>query len=186
MIPEARPRYRVRTEWNGLEIFDRREGQVHSIGGGYKSTESEPGFQGSEELPDDRETLINTPYEKSPAFASAPRRIYWEHYPAVQPELQILFQSAGNLKGDVLPRHHEDRRIPYTQQACMRLGAPEVSQPVRDDIFDIIYGLSSMGFYLSMGTNGIYSNEILEKVMKSQIDWIILSIDGSASRLMPR
>ena len=61
-------RYRARTEWDGIELFDRKEGKVLP-----------PGKESMESIEQGNvEPLIDTPFDKTPYFASAPRRIYWE------------------------------------------------------------------------------------------------------------
>ena len=51
---------------------------------------------------------------------------------------------------------------------------------MRHDFFEIAHELAEMGFYLSMGSNGVYSPDILKKVMDSPINWIIISLDGNS------
>ncbi|MGB4680006.1 radical SAM/SPASM domain-containing protein [Methanothrix sp.] len=182
MSPETRPRYRLRREWDGWELFDRWEGRVSSLGAAEgKPAGTQQHHEGSISalLPEYTEPLIDTNYPKTPDFASAPRRIYWE----LTRRCNLNCKSCFNRRGDVSLEMPFDTIIKVAGDLYsagvyeIRCTGGEPTQ--RSDLFDIIDRLFTMGFYISMGTNGIYSLNILKKVMKAPIDWIILSIDGS-------
>ena len=40
-----------------------------------------------------------------------------------------------------------------------------------------------MGFYISLATNGIFRQEVSEKILQSPIDWIIVSLDGPNEKI---
>lgn len=98
MSPETRPRYRLRREWDGWELFDRWEGRVSSLGAAEgKPAGTQQHHEGSISalLPEYTEPLIDTNYPKTPDFASAPSKDLLGAYQEVQLKLQILLQSKG-------------------------------------------------------------------------------------------
>jgi radical SAM protein with 4Fe4S-binding SPASM domain len=199
IMKKNRPRYRCRREWYGIELFDRKEGRVipldgessdalarilHSDGITNPTTFSGiPPFLASLNLfRDDRldiEPVPDNPYPKVPDFASAPRRIYWEFTRNCNLNCRACYNRSPSDKEEL----SLDTIIKNARQ-LYNAGVYEIrctgGEPtLRPDFFSIVDELADMGFYLSMGTNGMYSDEILEKVIKAPIHWIILSIDGS-------
>ncbi len=158
------PRYRGRKEWNGIEVFDRYEGRVLPV------VPSAPG---------DCEPVIDTPYPKTNTFASAPRRVYWELTRRCNLECKACFNRffAGG----------EELSAPVILDIARQLYAAGVYEirctggepTARPGFFELVEEFARMGFYLSMGTNGVYSPGVLQKVLDSPIHWVILSIDGS-------
>ena len=186
-------RYRARREWFGFELFDRVEGRVIPLDRdqsdrcfALKTSESSsldsevimlPGLFNNEEIA--LESLVDTPYKKTSSFASAPRRIYWE----LTRQCNLNCRSCFN-RYDLSKPEMSAEEILATAKQMYVSGVYEIrctgGEPtIRPDFFEIAEELYQTGFYLSMGTNGCYSTAILDKVKKSPIDWIILSIDGS-------
>ncbi|HLP62402.1 MAG TPA: radical SAM protein, partial [Candidatus Deferrimicrobium sp.] len=167
--------YRARTEWNGIELFDRREGRVIAP--------DQARIYHEELQKGNVEPLIDTPYPKTAAFASAPRRVYWE-----------LTRACGLNCRSCFNRFSTDREEMGTEEIMniagqlYRAGVYEIrctgGEPtLRPDFFEIAAELGKMGFYLSMGTNGMYDRETLQKVSASPLHWIILSLDGSTAEV---
>ena len=159
------PGYRARMEWNGVEWFDRKEGRVIRPDMDFSPLSLEP--------------VIDTPYPKTPDFASAPRRIYWEFTRKCNLNCKACFNRFAHDQSEM-----SLAAILNLARRLYNAGVYEIrctgGEPtVRPDFFEIAEDLAGMGFYLSMGTNGIYSQDTLKKVMNAQIHWIILSIDGS-------
>lgn len=185
-------------EWYGIELFDREEGKVIPLD--RESTDvflkllSNNEKRKREDFSNlplklihlelfkqyewNVEPLIDTPYPKTPDFASAPRRIYWE----------LTRKCSLNCKA-CFNRFFSDREelsfdtILKIAKQLYKAGVYEIrctgGEPtVISNFFEIIDELAKMGFYLSIGTNGIYSKEILNRVMDAPIDWVILSLDG--------
>jgi len=192
-------RYRARTEWYGVELFDREEGRVIPLEGeltdiflkllgNNEMIKKEtllylPLKLGSLELFKngewDVEPLVDTPYPKTPDFASAPRRIYWEFTRRCNLNCKACFNRFFSEMGEL----SFDTIIEIAKR-LYEVGVYEIrctgGEPTtRPDFFEIVDELAKMGFYISMGTNGIYSKDVLKRVMGAPIDWIIISIDGS-------
>lgn len=198
---DIKTRYRARTEWFGIEIFDRQEGKVFAFDENTSATlfalleklygnkaKNNKSFINLPEklfslelLKNDEpniEPLINTPYTKTADFASAPRRIYWEFTRKCNLNCRACFNRF------FLNEELSIQTILSIARQLYDAGVYEIrctgGEPtVRNDFFEIAEELAQMGFYLSMGTNGIYPKEILQKVLNAPISWIILSIDGS-------
>ncbi len=162
-------RYRARTEWDGIELFDRKEGKVLLPG---KESMASMG-QGNVE------PLINTPYDKTPSFASAPRRIYWELTRKCNLNCSACFNRFSSYQGEMSLPEVLDIAVQMYAAGVYEIRCTGGEPTARADFFEIVEELANMGFYLSMGTNGIYTKETLKKVMDAPIHWIILSIDGS-------
>ena len=191
-------RYRARTEWYGIELFDREEGRVIPLDGEPTDVFLEllnkeirkrwtlsklPHKLASLELLKydewNVEPLIDTPYPKTSDFASAPRRIYWEFTRKCNLNCKAcfnrFFSDTEELSFNAILKIAKKLYDAGVYEIRCTGGEPTV----RPDFFEIVDELAKMGFYLSMGTNGFYSNDILKRVMDAPIDWIILSIDGS-------
>ena len=192
-------RYRARTEWYGIELFDNQDGRVTQLDNESTQFLSEllsdkdkaqranpsdlPGQLAHLELfaidTLNCEPLINTPYPKTPKFASAPRRIYWELTRKCNLNCKACFNryflDTEELSSTSVLSLAEQMYNSGVYEIRCTGGEPTF----RPDFFEIIEELKDMGFYLSMGTNGIYSKNIMSKVMHAPIDWIILSIDGA-------
>ena len=186
-------------EWDGIELFDRIHGRVVRLNAKSKQILSEqiihnktPKELNISELPQELvdleilvdekwniESLINTPYPKTLAFASAPRRIYWEFTRKCNLNCKACFNRFF-LNQDEL----SIKTVLNIAQQLFDSGVYEIrctgGEPtVRADFFEIVTELKKIGFYLSMGTNGIYSKKTLKKVLDAPIDWIIVSLDGA-------
>lgn len=125
------------------------------------------------------EPFIDTSYPKTPDFASAPRRVYWEFTRKCNLNCKACFNRSFSDSEEL-----SFNTILKISKQLYEAGVYEIrctggESTVRPDFFEIIDELTKMGFYISMGTNGIYSKDILKRVMDAPIDWIILSIDGS-------
>jgi radical SAM protein with 4Fe4S-binding SPASM domain len=180
MKAQTKPRYRMRREWNGLELFDRDEGRVIPV------DENKLDFRLDEMVAEIKqegyrivEPLIDTQYPKVPDYASAPRRIYWELTRRCNLNCRSCFNRRGNISKEM---SKED--ILRLASILYDAGVYEIrctgGEPTqRDDLFEILEALSEMGFYISLATNGIYSKDTLQKLIKSPVDWIILSVDGA-------
>jgi len=192
-------RYRCRKEWYGIELFDRKEGRVIPLH--EKSTQillklldanksERKGILSKLPLElssldlfiNDKwnvEPLIDTPYPKTSNFASAPRRVYWELTRKCNLNCKACFNrffaDEKELNFDTILKIAKQLYKAGVYEIRCTGGEPTV----RPDFFEIIEELAQMGFYLSMGTNGVYAKDILQKVICAPIDWIILSIDGS-------
>jgi radical SAM protein with 4Fe4S-binding SPASM domain len=165
-------RYRARTEWKGVEIFDRQEGRVMALDQGATKKFFKQNHWNIE-------PTINTPFPKTPAFASAPRRIYWELTRKCNLNCKSCFNRFFSFQNEL-----SMTKILSLAQKLYNAGVYEIrctgGEPtMRSDFFDIVDELKKIGFYLSMGTNGVYSKHILDRVMTSPIDWIIISFDGA-------
>jgi len=191
-------RYRSRMEWSGIELFDREEGRVISLNQESKDTfldilmddkikkevlPSLPSELKSLELFKygswNVEPIIDTSHPKTPDFASAPRRVYWEFTRRCNLNCKSCFNRFFSEREEL-----SFKDILKIAKQLYDAGVYEIrctgGEPtIRPDFFEIVEELSKMGFYLSMGTNGIYSKDVLKKVMHAPINWIILSIDGS-------
>lgn len=155
-------RYRARQEWNGIEFFDRREGRVVSV-----------------ESCEDCEPVIETPYPKTSEYASAPRRVYWELTRQCNLDCRACFNRFEARREEL-----SQSTVLSIARQCYDAGVYEIrctgGEPtMRKDFFEIVEAFHGMGFYLSMGTNGVYSTETLKKLMAAPIQWIIISIDGA-------
>ncbi|MBF0538227.1 MAG: radical SAM protein [Nitrospirae bacterium] len=123
--------------------------------------------------------LIDTGYFKTSNFASAPRRIYWEFTRICNLNCKSCFNRFFANKGEMSMTSLLNLAKQLYDAGVYEIRCTGGEPTMRPDFFELVDELKKMGFYLSMGSNGIYSNSTLEKVMKASVDWIILSIDGS-------
>ncbi len=163
--------YRARTEWNGIELFDRREGRVIA---------PDQARLYQEELQKGNiEPVIDTPYPKTSVFASAPRRVYWELTRKCDLNCKACFNRFDSLQEELSTKELLNISVRLYRAGVYEIRCTGGEPTVRPDFFEIVAELANLGFYLSMGTNGMYSQDTLQKVMAAPLQWIILSLDGS-------
>lgn len=188
-------RYRARTEWYGIELFDREEGRVIPLDRAstrifqtllHNNKAEKPNLPSSlaqlEVLKHGRlnvEPLIDTLYPKTTAYVSAPRRIYWELTRQCNLNCRSCFNRFFSSRKELSFEEIMDIAEQLYKAGVYEIRCTGGEPTVRPDFFEIVDELHKMGFYLSMGTNGVYSKDILKKVLHAPIDWIILSIDGT-------
>ena len=154
-------------EWDGIELFERAEGRAFKPGAG--------------QVPEtyDCEPLIDTPYPKSASFCSAPKRVYWE-----------LTRRCNLSCANCYNRHATAGYAGEMDlEQCKRLGKTLYDNGVwivqltggepttAPHVWELALYLKALGFYLSMGTNGVFSRQTLAQALNSGIDWFIISID---------
>ena len=201
-------RYRARMEWSGIELFDRFSGAVvkpdeserEALSGLLrqlllKGIPDEAGIKASHinSLCEQKllakypviengslnvEPLINTPYSKSPDYASAPRRIYFELTRRCNLNCRSCFNRSFSDKSEMT-----FTEIEKTARSLYDSGVYEIrctgGEPTRrKDFFEILAMLSGMGFYISIGTNGVYAPDTMRKMLTTPVDFFILSLDG--------
>ena len=167
-------RYRARTEWNGIELFDRQEGRVIA-----PDVQDQAGIYHDELKKGNVESLIDTPYSKSREFASAPRRVYWELTRSCDLNCKACFNRFPSQLKEMSSQEILNIAGQLYQSGVYEIRCTGGEPTQRPDFFEIVRELAKMGFYLSMGTNGIYDNETMQKVLAAPLHWIILSLDGS-------
>lgn len=164
-------RYRARREWNGLEIFDRQGIQSFKITSG----PDEEGWL--KENCGQTEPIIRTPYPKSNLFCSAPKRVYWEITRTCNLNCANCYNRYRSVKNEMT---FEQQR--YLAQMLYDNGVWIIQltggEPtVVPHVWELVAYLSDLGFYVAMGSNGIYSRDTLNSMLRSPLDWIIISID---------
>jgi radical SAM protein with 4Fe4S-binding SPASM domain len=167
-----RLQYRARQEWDGLEIFDRVQRQS------FKITTGETETNWLRENKEQTEAVINTPYLKSSLFCSAPKRIYWEITRACNLNCANCYNRSYSTKEEMgfekqrsLARTLYDNGVWIIQ---LTGGEPTMAPHV----WELVSYLNELGFYVAMGSNGIYDRDTLDKMLRSLLDWIIISMDS--------
>ncbi|MDR1028533.1 MAG: radical SAM protein [Clostridiales Family XIII bacterium] len=163
----CRPAYRARTEWNGIELFERNEGRSFLI---------EP--DGALDAYD-CEKPIDTPYHKNANYCSAPKRVYWEL------TRKCNLACANCYNRFAAPHFAGEMDL----EQCMRLGKTLYENGVwivqltggeptaSPHVWELAAYLKALGFYLAMGTNGVWKREVMDNALASGIDWLIVSVD---------
>jgi MoaA/NifB/PqqE/SkfB family radical SAM enzyme len=170
--------YKLREEKDGAFLFNRESGRADKITEkGYqslladKSITTNPNWQlirhkKRNSLPDD--------------CLSAPARIYFE----LTRKCNLRCKSCFNESSNALSNELSTKEILSILDQLNELGTFEIrftgGEPTsRNDFFEIIKYAKELGFYISMGTNGVYPEGLIEKVTDSGVDWFIVSVDGS-------
>ncbi|MCL2198105.1 MAG: radical SAM protein [Defluviitaleaceae bacterium] len=160
-------KYRARTEWNGIELFERDDGFSFLL----KPDESLCDY--------DCEDLINTAYTKTSDFCSAPKRVYWELTRKCNLACANCYNrfSTPDFSGELgLEQCMELGDTLYKNGVWIvqLTGGEPTSAP---HVWELAAYLKRLGFYLSMGTNGVWDNGTMDKALASGLDWLIVSID---------
>lgn len=165
-------RYRARQEWDGLEIFDRIQRRSFKVTSG--SDENEWLRENKEKM----ETVINTPYPKSSLYCSAPKRIYWEITRACNLNCANCYNRYSSIKDEM--NFEQQRKLAQTlyDNGVWIIQLTGGEPTLVPHIWDLISYLNEFGFYVAIGSNGIYSRDKIDKILCSPLDWIIISIDS--------
>jgi radical SAM protein with 4Fe4S-binding SPASM domain len=166
-----RLRYRARQEWNGLEIFDRLQRQSFNIASGREQADwlKENKWQ--------TEQLIDTPYPKSSAYCSAPKRIYWEITRACNLHCANCYNRYSLLEDEMTFEQQCELALTLYRNGVWIVQLTGGEPTVVPHVWQLVSYLNELGFYIAMGSNGVYSPDTLNKLLASPVDWVIISID---------
>ena len=110
----------------------------------------------------------------------APKRIYFE----ITRGCNLSCQSCFNNSHHRLPNELTHEEILDVNRQAHELGVFEIRYTGGEcttvpGFVDIVADARRRGFYISIGTNGVYSDEQLEWLPDCGIDWFIISLDGN-------
>lgn len=165
-------KYKIRKEKNGAYLFNCETGKVKFL--------PEDIFQSIKGVTKCRIIYPKIRLEKLPDDCfSAPSKVYIELTRKCNLRCKTCYNNAGNSFGKELPKE----RIFQLLDELARAGTFEIrftgGEPTqRNDFFEILEYAHSLGFFVSVGTNGIWSKDLLEKIAASSANMIIISIDG--------
>lgn len=113
---------------------------------------------------------------------AAPARIYFELTRRCNLKCHTCFNDSHERIDDELSTFE----IKDALQQLHNMGTFEIrftgGEPTcHPDFQGIVSYAKSLGFYVSTGTNGVYSSRVREWVYDSGIDWFIISLDGDES-----
>jgi len=170
--------YKVREEREGAFLFDRRSGNAERLPEAqYLSLVTSPLLRKSKEWKfikaKDRKALPTD-------CLAAPSRVYFELTRKCNLGCKACFNESSVPFENELSTNEVFEIL--NQLACA--GTFEIrftgGEPTtRNDFFKIICHAKKLGFYISMGTNGIYPPSKAGKIMDSGVDWFIVSLEGS-------
>ncbi len=127
-----------------------------------------------------RHVKSDVPLNRLSELASvAPKRIYFE----ITRYCNLACRSCFNNSRHKLPNELTVEEILNINQQAYDLGVFEIrytgGECTRVPGFDrIVKDARDKGFYISIGTNGVYTEEQLEWLPYAGIDWFIISLDG--------
>jgi radical SAM protein with 4Fe4S-binding SPASM domain len=109
----------------------------------------------------------------------APKRIYFE----ITRECNLACRSCFNNSHFKLPGELTLAEILGVNRQAYELGVFEIRYTggectIVPGFGEVIADARRRGFYISIGTNGVYTDEQLEWLPASGIDWFIISLDG--------
>jgi len=135
------------------------------------------GWRYARHLPSD------VPLETLPDDADiAPKRIYFE----ITRQCNLACQSCFNNSHFKLPGELTLDEILDVNRQAYDMGVFEIRYTggectIVPGFEEVIADARRRGFYISIGTNGVYTDEQMEWLPVSGIDWFIISLDGDRS-----
>jgi radical SAM protein with 4Fe4S-binding SPASM domain len=165
-------RHKIRKEKNGAYFFNCETGMVKFL--------PEDIFQSVKNVINCRIIYPKIPLEKLPdACFSAPSKVYIELTRKCNLRCRTCYNKAGNALDEELSR----KKIFSILDELARAGTFEIrftgGEPTqRKDFFEIVSYAHKLGFFISVGTNGVWNQDILERISKSTINMVIISIEG--------
>jgi len=167
-------RYKLREEREGAMLFNQEAGTVKKL--------NEAEYQEILKNHDERLKLFKSkvPREKLPKDClSAPSKVYVE----LTRKCNLSCKYCYNKSHVSFLEELDKGKIFSTLEELEKAGVFEIrftgGEPtIHKDFFEILNYAKNLGFFISLGTNGIWNQEILEKIKNSGIRIIILSLDG--------
>lgn len=127
-----------------------------------------------------RHVPSNVPLNSLPADAvAAPKRIYFE----ITRGCNLACQSCFNNSHFQLSNELTLEEILEVNRQAYELGVFEIRYTGGEcttvpRFAEVVADARKRGFYISIGTNGVYTDEQLEWLPRCGIDWFIISLDG--------
>jgi radical SAM protein with 4Fe4S-binding SPASM domain len=170
--------YKIREEKNGAFLFNRIEGTANQISEKeYISMQNDPLIKNNPEWQfikkENRENLPDDCF-------SAPSRIYFELTRKCNLGCKACFnESSTPLENELSTKEVLDILDQLNAAGTFEIRFTGGEPTTRKDFFTIIKHAKDLGFYISMGTNGVYNESELNSIINSGVEWFIISLDGS-------
>ncbi|MCX6803737.1 MAG: radical SAM protein [Candidatus Diapherotrites archaeon] len=169
--------YKVREEKKGAFLFDRKNGKAEQLTEEqYLSMLNNSLIKNNPEwqfIPKKNRDLL-----PDDCF-SAPSRIYFE----LSRKCNLGCKACFNESSLPLDKELTTKEVLDILNQLNKAGTFEIrftgGEPTtRKDFLTIIQYAKKLGFYISMGTNGVYNATKSKKIINSGIDWFIVSLEG--------
>ncbi len=178
-------KYKLREEKIGAMLFDNEKGAVTKLDEEqYKkilAKHKEFNYLFDENgLPLFELFKSKVPREELPSDClSAPSKVYFE----LTRKCNLSCKYCYNRSSFAFPNELSKEKIFLLLNELRSVGVFEVrftgGEPtMHKDFFEIVNYAEKLGFFISLGTNGTFDNNTLEKIKESNIKIIILSLDG--------
>jgi len=165
-------KYKIRKEKNGAYLFNCENGKVQFL--------PEDIFQSIKNIINCRIIYPKIPLEKLPEDCfSAPSKVYIE----LTRKCNLRCKTCYNKAGNAFDKELSKKKIFQILDELAKAGTFEIrftgGEPTqRDDFFEIVDYAHKLGFFISVGTNGVWSKNLLEKIAASSVNMIIISLEG--------
>jgi radical SAM protein with 4Fe4S-binding SPASM domain len=161
-------KYKIRKEKSGAYLFDADQGKVKFI------EEAEV-----EKTARDLGCEMIYPKEFPDDCFSAPSKVYFELTRRCNLRCGMCYNESGKELKDEMTTAQVFRILDELSSAGTfetRFTGGEPTQ--RKDFFDIVNYADEKGFFTSIGTNGVWSGDMLDKIAGSGLKMIIVSLEG--------
>ncbi len=178
--------YKIREERNGAMLFDNEKGAVTGL------TEKQ-----YREIVDGKNDDFGYLYDAAgiPLFAlfhshsprtglpedcvSAPSKVYFE----ITRRCNLFCKHCYNGSGRDFPEEIKKETVFSIIDELYRFGTFEIrltgGEPtLHSGFFSIVEYAADRDFFISLGTNGVWSDELIDRVLDSEIKTVIVSLDG--------
>ncbi|MBN2535920.1 MAG: radical SAM protein [Spirochaetales bacterium] len=178
--------YKIREEKNGAMLFDNRKGAVTVLTEEqYQAVihNRDPEFRylhDAEGMPLYRVFRSGSPREQLPVDClSAPSKVYFE----ITRKCNLLCKHCynrsrinfpGEIKKEILFAIIDELELYGTFEIRLTGGEPTL----HPDFFEILDYLTDRDFFISLGTNGVWDDELIQRIISSDIKTVIISLDG--------
>lgn len=113
-------------------------------------------------------------------YFSAPSKVYFELTRNCNLQCKHCYNESGTALDNELTKFEifkllSDLKNAGTFEARFTGGEPTQ----RSDFFEIVNYAHSLGFFISIGTNGVWSDRLLKKISLSPINMVIISLEGN-------
>lgn len=124
--------------------------------------------------------LLDDPAQVPDNCLVAPARVYFELTRRCNLSCRTCFNDSHRPLSDELTTPE----ILDILNQLDRLGTFEIrftgGEPtLHPDLREIVLFAQELGFYVSLGTNGVYSDKVRSWIYESGVDWFIVSLDGT-------
>lgn len=164
--------HKIREERSGAMLFNVEKGEIKALN--------------EQEYKDKSKELLNAKVYKQKNRSklptdcyAAPSKVYIELTRKCNLRCSICYNKSGPQLKDELSKNELFNLFDQLEKAgTFEIRFTGGEPTTRPDFFELVNYAKSKGFFVSVGTNGVWDDTILKKISSSGLDMVIISLEG--------